>query len=83
MTNIKVEVVSSSTSYVLGVRKEAPHARARSPRLATPRRAGPGGAGRWARVRDVRVNGPPKSGPSPCGGAASFCSFYFWLLVLW
>ena len=46
MTNIKVEVVSSSTSYVLGVRKEAPHARARSLRLATPRLAGPGRAGR-------------------------------------
>jgi hypothetical protein len=43
-------------------------------RLASPGRAGLKGA------RHVRVNDPPKSGPSPCGGAASFLSFDFWLL---
>jgi hypothetical protein len=31
-------------------------------------------------AREMRVNDPPKSGPSPCGGAASFCRFNFWLL---
>jgi hypothetical protein len=28
------------------------------------------------------VNGSPKSSFSTCGGAAPFCSFYFWLLSL-
>ena len=56
-----------SPSYVCGERRGAPHARARL-------------AARNTQAHDVCVNGLPKTGPLPCGGAASFCCFCFWLL---
>ena len=69
MANLNSEAILASSSYVCGERKGNPHARARSPRLASP--------GRHTRARDVRMNGPPKSG--------FLLLFYFlvaWLLGL-